>query len=95
MSEPLSPPRQPLTTDESWRKFRIAAALVPMGLDPALAWRLHDVGMETLDDLSTWWQTKQTSEIFGITWKTAEQIDAAVTRFWAQWEETHQRETKP
>lgn len=91
MSEPYPvPPKMPTSFDESWRTLRIAAALVPFGLEPATAWWLHDVGISTLDDLSRWWQDKQTSELPGIRVATAREIDRCVGLFWAQWQETHE-----
>ncbi len=91
MTQPYPiPPAQPTSTDESWRTLRIAAVLVPFGLEPAVAWWIHDHAMiSTLGDLSLWWQKCRTDEIPNINPAAAREIDRTVDLFWRQWQETH------
>jgi hypothetical protein len=89
MTPPLSPPRQPLTTDQGWRRLSVYV-LEKYGLPYKLAnWIEFENNIFRLDDLCTWWQTHQTAEIKGISEKEAAAIDAAVTRFWDAWTQEH------
>lgn len=83
---PTTPPRMPDTEDESWRKMRTITVLTDHGCAYDIAYELARYGFRTLDDLSSWWQDKQTSDIPGLSQADAAAIDAAVDRFWREWE---------